>query len=146
MTPDPTPFITSLKREADGYANMLTITAIVVILAYFGAQGSHVWLHWFSADTVAFLRKSAIVLGLFWLIFYGLAILIDYAIYATVRAWAEVFAYALAPFRAEAKTEAACEDEPVVGVTSNIQIDVTDLSAITYLRDRMNRTDPPKGA
>ncbi|AXQ68704.1 hypothetical protein HOU00_gp421 [Caulobacter phage CcrPW] len=140
MTPDPTPFITSLKREADGYANMLTITTIVVILAYFGAHGSHVWLHWFSTDTVAFLRKSAIVLGLFWLIFYGLAILIDYAIYATVRAWAEVFAYALAPFRAEAKDA----EEPVVGVTSNIQIDVADLSAVAYLRDRMNLTDPPK--
>ncbi|AFU88027.1 hypothetical protein CcrColossus_gp157 [Caulobacter phage CcrColossus] len=141
MTPDPTPFITSLKREADGYANMLTITAIVVILAYFGAHTSHVWLHWFAADTVAFLRKSAIVLGLFWLIFYGVAILIDYAVYATIRAWAEFFAYALAPFRAEAKSE----EEPVIGVTSNIKIDVADLSAVTYLRDRMNRTDPPKG-
>lgn len=139
MTPDPTPFITSLKREADGYANMLTIMTIVIILAHFGAQGSHVWLHWFSADTVAFLRKSAIVLGLFWLIFYGLAILIDYAIYATIRAWTEVFAYLTAEFHTKT------EEEPMVGVTSNLKMDVTDLAAVSYLRDRMNRTDPPKG-
>lgn len=139
MNPDPTPFITSLKREADGYANMLTVSTIAIVLAYFGAHASHVWFHWFSADTVAFLRKSAIVLGLFWLIFYGIAILIDYAIYATIRAWTEVFAHLTEPFKPKT------EEEPIVGVTTNLKIDVTDLAAVTYLRDRMHRTDPPKG-
>jgi hypothetical protein len=85
---DPTPFITSLRREADSFANQLTVVLIIVgvvgiswmTLDHFGLADHHL---------PASLRVMMLVVAGAWFVFKALAVLIDYAIYATARAITE---------------------------------------------------------
>lgn len=85
---DPTPFITSMRREADSFANQLTVVLFIVgvvgiswvVLDHFGIADHHV---------PAWMRTMMMIVAGAWFVFKALSILIDYAIYATARAITE---------------------------------------------------------
>jgi Na+-transporting methylmalonyl-CoA/oxaloacetate decarboxylase gamma subunit len=126
---DPTPFITSLRREADGFANTLTLVVWIVGIV-FGA-----WMAldaWGIADhhVPNSLRVMMLVVGGAWFVFKALAILIDYAIYAVARAiteWVNGFFLAF-------QQDMAADSETASAATP----DQRD-SAVAYLHDFLKR-------
>lgn len=135
MTNSPTPFITSLRKEADGFANMLHMFFGVTLVIFLGWNLGEA-LGWLGPDPAG-LKAAAEFAALGWLIFFGLAALIDYTIAAVARAFFEAFGALLLTI---AKT-LSTDSEPVEEVPPSAG------SAVEYLRDHLSKrqktdTDP----
>lgn len=93
MTTPDIPYLWSLKRESDGFANALHVAALVPGLAL---------LAWMGLDLIGLLGSPSVVFKAYvrwamtaWLLFFGLAALIDYTIFAVFRAFSEFLHAAL---------------------------------------------------
>lgn len=87
MTTPDLPFLTSLKRESDGFANMLHLAMFGGGVVMLGWSAMH-WLGWSGPYPEGF-RLFTQWTAIAWLLFFGLAALIDYTIFAVFRAFSE---------------------------------------------------------
>lgn len=133
MTSDPTPFIHSLKRGADGFINSLILATLafgVIALGWsLGASAG-----WFPHAPAAVVKTAAFAAQVT-LAFACICFLIDYTIYAIVRTLTE-YLYVLthgAPQETNISIEAVVRADP----------ERRD-AAVSYLKDFMARTDLAK--
>lgn len=132
MTADPIPFINSLKRESDGFANGVTIAGLGTAGLMLGWM-TVAHLGWVNAPSEG-VKDTARLLMLGWLTFFGLAALIDYTIFAVTRACTE---WLLAAIRSIIEYQSA-EQEPTsapLGTPDQRE------STVAYLHDLLKRSD-----
>jgi hypothetical protein len=143
MPATPLSFICSLKKEADGFANMLTLLAVGVG-GLCGVWNALVFFHLADNPVPHVLRLCTIIFCSAWFVFYAITHLIDYAIYAVARAATEWL-------------DSVLNGVPQIDVDHAITVDVPTNqreAAVAYLHDILERrkaTDtlpltPPKGA
>lgn len=90
MTPTPIPFIESLRRDANGFANVLSLLTMILVVAYLASTAGH-WIGWWGAPSMLLAGSTRTVIY-FWLAFRAVCAVVDYALYAGARAATELAA------------------------------------------------------
>ena len=88
MTPNPLPFISSLRTGADAFANTVTLLALCTGGVFVVWVGLHAFGVRLDAPP-ATLRVWTVIACSAWFVFYACCYLIDYTIYAVSRAATE---------------------------------------------------------
>lgn len=138
MTPNPIPFITSIKREADGFANGLHLAALApgavfLIWSFMGVVGLPV-----SAPPAAFKAYVHFTI-IAWLAFFGVCAVVDYTIYAVFRAFSEWLDAAISAYRQSVEDQLAVEQDAFSKEPAGGQPDQRD-NAVAYLHDFIKRS------
>lgn len=88
MTPhEPLPFITKLRKEADSFADAITLCALACAAYVAGKTVGH-WFGWWGAVTPATAHMVSLYMW-FWLACKAVWATVDYAIYAVTHAATE---------------------------------------------------------
>lgn len=128
MTPEfPLPFIASLKKDADGFADTITLIALGCA-AYVGGITVGHWFGWWGPLSPSLAHVISLFL-LFWLICKAVWATIDYTIFAVAGALTDMVAALLA-----GASESAAEPSAANPTQRE--------TAVAYLHDFLRKRQP----
>lgn len=124
---NPLPYIADLGKDADGFSDFLTLIMLITGAVATAWAGGHWFNLWGAAPDRLIVVARFFAIG--WLIFKGLAALIDYTIFACVRSLFEI----LDALVRDLKQQVSVGEAPVEGPTNQRD------SAVAYLHDYLKR-------